>query len=53
MRVKLEGQNPLEWIIPWKFIYGTDDEAFSTRGVGICWLWWTFYFSERIVKNDR
>lgn len=40
MRVELEGQKWYEWIIPWHFHYGSEDE----NHLGICWLIWTFYF---------
>lgn len=49
MEVKLEGQKALEWIIPWKFTYGSDGDEISTEGIGICWLWWTFYFKKKRV----
>jgi len=48
MKIALEGQKALEWLIPWKFTYGSDGEI-STEGWGICWLWWTIYFDEKRV----
>jgi hypothetical protein len=50
--VKLEGQKWYEWLLPWHFVSSSEiwegnNVTITNKTHGICWLWWTFYFTAK------